>query len=197
MNASPLTRSQLVGAPFWAGLIGLMLAGFFFKLLGHEGTLALALLLGTTMATMAGWIAYRSDFAARHGLVGAALMLLLLTPLLAGSATMTVSMAGAAELSALAIVTSLVTIACAFAVALLRQCRRLAREGFDGAWARTHVDPDAARLRATALVPARDDASPWSPWLGPAVLMSTRPVKSMCGPMAPSSPWPTVTPRPS
>lgn len=165
MNAPPLTRAQLVGLPFWGGIIGIMLAGFFAKLLGRHGTIALALVLGVTMAALGGWIAYRSDFAARHGLVGAVLMLLLLTPLLAGSAVMTVSLAGASELTGLAIVTSMLTIALAFGLAMGLQWRRLAAEGNDGPWARTNVDPDAGRMRASALVRAPDDASPWSPWL--------------------------------
>jgi hypothetical protein len=158
--------------PLWAGLLGAGMAGFFIKWLGRDATLLLAVLLGTAMAGVAGWIAYRSDFAGRQGIAGAALMLLLLVPLVSGAAVMTVSLAGLPQLSLLAVGTCSLSLAIAFVAGLRRQWLTLQREGFDGAWARTNVDPAAARLRASALRGTGADAvpgSPWSPWLAAAL----------------------------
>ena len=151
--------------PLWGGLLGAGMAGFFFKWLGSDATLVLAVTLGTAMACLSGWIVYRSDFGGRHGIAGAALLLLLLVPLVSGAAVMTLSLAGAPQLSSLAVGTTLLSLTLAFVAGLRRQWSTLQREGFDGAWARTNVDPDAARLRASALLGSHPDAASPSPWL--------------------------------
>jgi|JI10StandDraft_1071094.scaffolds.fasta_scaffold71036_3 hypothetical protein len=163
-SAAPLTRSQLIGLPFWAALLGAMSAGFFFRLLGPTLAAALALLLASTMGTLAAWIAYRSDFAARHGLVGTALMSLLLASLLAGSAVLTVSMLGAPSLASWAVGSCIATTLLSLAGGAWRRWTVLRGEGFDGPWVQAHVDNAAGRLRAGALTAVARDAGRGAFW---------------------------------
>jgi hypothetical protein len=162
---SPLRRGQLLGLPLSGLVLGPLMALFYMRLLGGATALMLGGALSVVMMSLAGWIAYRSDFGGRQGIAGAALMLLLLAPLMSGAAVMTLSLAGVPQLSLLAVGTSLLSLAIAFVAGLRRQWLTLQREGFDGAWARTNVDPDAARLRASALLGADTNAAPSSPWL--------------------------------
>lgn len=162
---APLTRGQLIGMPFGAALVGGATAGFFSKMLSPTSTLALAAVLSITLGGLTGWVAYRSDFAARHGLVGSALMLCLLGALLAGSAVMTVSMAGAPQLASLGIVSAALTLGSTFVVAAVRQYRQLDREGPQGPWPRANLNLAAGTLRDGALVAATSGGSTLAPGL--------------------------------
>jgi hypothetical protein len=121
------------------------------------------------LTSLAGWVAYRSDFGGRQGIAGAALAVLVLGPLVSGVAVMTVSMAGQPQLALLATGTCSISLVMSLVAGLRRQGLTLQREGFDGAWARTNVDPDAARLRASALLGTDPHAAPPYPWLALAL----------------------------
>jgi hypothetical protein len=162
---SPLRRGQLLGLPLYGLVAGPLLGLFYFKLLGWQLSLGLGAALSVAMTSLTAWTAYRSDFGGRQGIAGAMLALLLLLPLVSGVAVMTLSLAGVPQLSLLAVGTGVLSLAITFVAGLRRQWLILQREGFDGAWARTNVDPDAARLRASALHDNTPDASPISPWL--------------------------------
>jgi hypothetical protein len=114
--------------------------------------------------SLAEWIAYRSDFGGRQGIAGAAL-LLLLAPLMSGASVLALLLSGLPQLSWLAVGTCFLSLAIAFVASLRRRWLTLRREGFDGAWACTNLDPDVARLRATALLGTDMAAAPTSPWL--------------------------------
>jgi hypothetical protein len=162
---SPLRRGQLLSLPLSALAIGPLLGLFFFRLLGWPTVLALGAAVSGVMVLLAGWIAYRSDFGGRQGIAGAALMLLFLIPFMSGAAVMTLSLAGLPQLSLLAVGTCSLSLAMAFVAGFRRQWLPLRNEGFDGAWARTNVDPAEGRLRASALLDNNPDAASTSPWL--------------------------------
>jgi hypothetical protein len=161
-----LRRGQLLGLPLSALATGPLLGLFYFRLLGWPTVLALGSAMSVAMVLLAGWIACRSDFGGRQGIAGAALMLLFLVPLIAGVAVMTLSLAGLPQLAWLAVGTCALSLAMAFVAGFRRQWLPLRNEGFDGAWARTNVDPEAGRLRASALLDNTPGAAAsTSPWL--------------------------------
>ncbi len=169
LSRAPLTRSQLIYMPWCGGLVGAMISGFYWKYLSPGNQLLLAVCLGSLMWVLAGWIAYRSDFATRHGLVAPLLMLILLVSMSSGGAVLTLNMAGALAWrgwAALSVGGSLVLV---FAGAAFRQWRQLQRQGWDGPWVREHVDAVAGRIRADALLSGHGDQTRWSPWFIGAV----------------------------
>jgi hypothetical protein len=162
---SPLRRGQLLSLPLSALATGPLLGLFYVRLLGWPTVLALGAAMSVVMVSLAGWIACRSDFGGRQGIAGAALMLLFLVPLMSGATVMTLSLAGLPQLSWLAVGTCSLSLAMAFVAGFRRQWLPLRNEGFDGAWACTNVDPEAGRLRASALLDNTPGAVPTSPWL--------------------------------
>jgi len=162
-SCSPLTRSQLIFLPLCGCLTGVMNSFLLWKYLSPGGVALLALCLSSVMLGLAGWVAYRSDFATRHGLMGPLLMLLLLVPMAAGGAVLTLNMAGALAWrgwAALLVGGSLLLV---FAGAVVRQWRLLQQQGLDGPWVHEHVDPVSGRLRADALMPGSAGRTQWSP----------------------------------
>ena len=169
LSRAPLTRSQLIFVPWCGGLSGVISSCFYLKYLSNDTVVLLALCLGSLMLVLAGWIAYRSDFATRHGLVAPLLMLLLLVPLTAGHAVLMLNMAGALAWRGWAVLSVGGSLLLVFAGAGVRQWRQLQRQGLDGPWVREHVDPVSGRLRATALLRGSGGQTQWSPWLIGAV----------------------------
>jgi len=159
----PLTRSQLIHAPWSGGVAGMMISGLYWKFLSPGGILLMALCLGSLMLVSAGWIVYRSEFATRHGLVSPLLMLLLLVSLTAGGAVLTLNMAGALAWRGWAVVSVGGSLLLVFVGAMVHQWRRLQRQGLDGPWVGDHVDPVSGRLRADALMSRSSDQKAWHP----------------------------------
>jgi len=167
-SRSPLTRAQLIALPLYGGLFAAISTLGFSKLLSHEALLILMMALVSAQTGLAAWMAYRSDYATRHGLVAPAFGLLCAVPLVAGLAVVALGMAGIPELAALAIVSISGSMLLAVAWALWSQLRRLVRAGSDGPWVRDHVDADAGRIRADTLVHTPGDAAFRKPWLAVA-----------------------------
>ncbi len=160
----PLTRPQLIHAPWSGGLTGVICGCLFFKYLSNDGVVLLALCLSGLLLVSAGWVAYRSDFATRHGLVAPLLMLLLLlVPLTAGCAVLTLSMAGALTWRGWAVVSVGGSLLLVFVGAMVHQWRALQEQGLDGPWVGEHVDPVSGRLRADALMSSNGNQKPWHP----------------------------------
>lgn len=160
----PLTRSQLIHAPLSGGVTGVICGCLFLKYLSNDGVVLLVLCMSSLLLVSAGWVAYRSDFAARHGLVAPLLMLLLLlVPLSAGSAVLTLNMAGALTWRGWAVVSVSGSLLLVFVGAMVHQWRRLQRQGLDGPWVGEHVDPVSGRLRADALISRSSDQKAWHP----------------------------------
>ena len=159
----PLTRAQLIYAPWSGGGMGIINSFLFWKYLSPGGVALLALCQSSLLLGLAGWIAYRSGFATRHGLVAPMAMLLMLVPMAAGSAVLTLNMAGALAWRGGAVVSVGGSLLLVFAGAVVRQWRLLQRQGLDGPWVREHVDPVSGRLRFAALMPGSSDRTQWSP----------------------------------
>ena len=163
LSRAPLTRSQVIFVPWCGGLMGVISSCFYLRYLSNDTVVLMALCLGSLMLILAGWVAYRSDFATRHGLVAPLLMLLLLVPLTAGMAVLTLNMAGALIWRGWAVVSVGGSLLLVFAGAVIRQWRLLQPQGLDGPWVREHVDPVSGRLRADALMPGSGGRTQWSP----------------------------------
>jgi hypothetical protein len=84
MGSLPLRRQQLWGMPLCAALLGPLVSFGLVKWLGWPSTLAWGGLISFCALGLASWIAYRSDFAARYGLLAAGLFLLAFMPFLGG-----------------------------------------------------------------------------------------------------------------
>ena len=159
----PLTRSQLIHAPWSGGVAGMMISGLYWKFLSPGGILLLALCLSSLMLVSAGWVVYRSGFATRHGLVAPLLMLLLLVLLTAGGAVLMLNMAGALTWRGWAVVSAGGSLLLVFVGAMVHQWRSLQQQGLDGPWVGEHVDPVSSRLRADALMSSNGGQKPWHP----------------------------------
>lgn len=168
-NSSPLTRAQLIWLPLYGAFIAAMSTLCYSKMLSREALLILWLALSSTQVGLGAWVAYRSDYATRHGLVASFLGLLFVAPLVAGVTVIALSMAGAQELSNLAIVSVSGSMLLTVAWTLWRQLQQLVREGPAGPWVRDHVDADAGRIRADTLVRGAGDAPSRKPWLAIAL----------------------------
>ncbi len=162
-SRAPLTRAQLMHAPWSSGLVGVINSCCFWKYLSPGGVALLAMCLGGLMMVLGAWVAYRSEFAARVGLVGPVLMWLLFGPMTTGIAVLTLSMAGALEWRGWAVVSVGGSLLLVFVGAGVHQWRRLQQEGLDGPWIRGHVDPVSGRLRADALRPGSGNQTSWHP----------------------------------
>lgn len=163
LSRAPLTRSQVIHAPWSSGLTGVMSSCFFWKYLSPGGVALLALCLGGLMMVLGAWLAYRSEFATRYGLVGPVLMLLLVVPMTTGIAVLTLSMASALEWRGWAVVSMGGSLLLVFVGAAVHQLHLLQQEGLDGPWIREHVDPVSGRLRADALRPGSGSQTSWHP----------------------------------
>jgi hypothetical protein len=141
-----------------------MISSFYWKYLSPGSLVLLALYLGSLMLVLSGWIAYRSEFATRYGLVAPLLGLVLLVPMAAGGAVLTLNMTGALAWRGWAAVSVGGSLLFVFAGTVAYQWRRLQQQGLDGPWVREHVDPVSGRLRADALMPGHGNQTQWSPW---------------------------------
>ena len=160
----PLTRSQLIHAPWSGAGTGVVCSCLHLRYLSNDAVLLLALCLGSLLMVLAGWVTYRSDHATRHGLVTPFLMtLLLLAPLSAGGAVLTLSMNGALDWRGWAVVSVGGSLLLVFGIAAVHQWRLLQKQGLDGPWVREYVDPVSGRLRADALMSGSSGQKQWHP----------------------------------
>jgi hypothetical protein len=141
-----------------------MISGLYWKFLSPASIVLLAVCLGSLMMVLSGWIVYRSEFATRYGLVAPFLLLLLLVPLTAGGAVLTLNMAGALAWRGWAVLSVGGSLLLVFAGAGGRQWHQLQQQGLDGPWVREHVNPQSGRLRADALTSVHGSQMPWAPW---------------------------------
>ena len=162
-SRSPLTRSQLMHLPWSGGLVGVVNCFCFWKYLSPSGVVLPAACLGGLMLLLAAWLAYRSEFATRYGLVAPVLMWLLFGPMTTGIAVLMLSMGGDLEWRGWAVVSVGGGLLLVFIGSVVQQWRRLQREGLDGPWIREHVDAVSGRLRADALRPGSGNEASWHP----------------------------------
>jgi hypothetical protein len=165
MAPSPLQHRQLIGLPFASLALGVLCSGFYWPLLGGAAVAALALVLSLALVGGGLWIAARSDFATRHGRIGAAYLLGFLVPLTGGAAVMTLHLAGTPQLAGWGAASTAAALLGGTALSAALHARRLAAEGPDGPWWRGNVDLDAARVRDGALTGAARDGRVWAPAL--------------------------------
>jgi hypothetical protein len=165
LSRSPLTRSQLMHLPWAGGLVGAINSLGFWKYLSPSGVVLLAACLGGLMLVLAAWLAYRSEFATRYGLVAPVLMWLLFGPMTTSIAVLMLSMGGDLAWRGWTVVSVGGSLLLTFMVTAVQQWRRLQREGLDGPWIREHVDAVSGRLRADALRPGRGNEASWHPIL--------------------------------
>ena len=150
-----LQRGQLLSGPISAAAMGLLTSLLYVGALGWPQALAGGTLLGLVLGCFAGWMAYRSDCAARHLAVGIPLYMLLMGGFAGGGNLMLMQLAGFGEWSAPAWLIG-VTVAIAPTLGAARAVRRrLSAEGDDGPWVRQHLDLRKALLNADGLLSSR------------------------------------------
>lgn len=146
-----LQRSQLLAGPVSGVLMGLLTSLLYTRPLGWAPALMAGGVLAVLLGAAAAWMAYRSDFGARHVVVGSLLYLLLTAPFAAGANLMLVQMAGAPEWFAWAWTFGLAAAIVPVLGPAWRVRARLSAEGGQGPWASRHLDLRAGVLKPDAL----------------------------------------------
>jgi hypothetical protein len=153
MALLPLTRQQLWSMPLAALVVGPLASLGFVKWLGWSGALAWGSLVSAGAFVLATWIVYRSDFAARYGLLAAGLFLLAFMSFLGGGAVAVAhSIHDNDSVAVLALLGGIFTVAIPLLGSAWIERARLERQGSKGAWVQQHVDAKAGRMRADALL---------------------------------------------
>lgn len=159
-----LQPGQLLAVPASGVVMGLLTSLFYTQVLGWPLALSCGAVLGAVLGGLAGWMAYRSDFAARHLVVGLSMYLLLMGSFAGGANLLLVHLAGRPDASALAWLLGM-AVAIVPVVGAARSVRaRLSAEGDDGPWVREHVDRRAGLLRPGAPVAAAGPRPSVTPW---------------------------------
>lgn len=160
-----LQPGQLLAGPASALLMGWLTSLFYTQALGWPLALSVGAVLALLMGSLAAWMAWRSDFAARHLVVGLALYLLLMGPFAGGANLLLVHLAGRPELSGWAWLMG-VAVAVVPVVGpawLVRQ--RLNAAGDEGPWVRENVDRRRGLIGPGALGASPGLRPPTSAWL--------------------------------
>ena len=110
--------------PWAGGLVGVINSLGFWKYLSPSSVVLLAACLGGLMLVLAAWLAYRSEFATRYGLVAPVLMWLLFGPMTTSIAVLMLSMGGDLAWRGWTVVSVGGSLLLTFMVAAVQQWRR-------------------------------------------------------------------------
>lgn len=151
-----LQRGQLLAGPASGLAMGLLTSLFYTRALGWPLALSAGALLGALLAGVFGWMAYRSDFAARHLFVGLTMYPLMMGLFAGGTNLLLVHLAGLSDesgsASALAWLLGMAVAIVPLVGSAWAVRARLNAEGDDGPWVRQHLDRRAGLLKPGALV---------------------------------------------
>jgi hypothetical protein len=164
VSALPITRKQFYSLPLLSLPMGLLSSMGYSKWLGWPGALKLGAGFALCLFALTAWQAYRSDFAARQGVLAAAIFSMAFVPFAAGCSVAAAQVAGSEALVPWVLLVATGTMLLPLlGVAWLEQ-RRLRALGFKGDWVKQNVDPDAGRMRAEALIRQPEAAQRVLPW---------------------------------
>jgi hypothetical protein len=168
MVQPPNSVLQLLASPLAGLAVGAFSALLLTPMLGEAVAWATGMATGIVLASLLAWMTLRSNYGSRHGLLAAAIMLILLLAIGCSAIQLLLAVMRRAELARLAGWTTSTSILIAFAGTAWLRFRRLIAEGFDSAWIHAHLDLDLGRLRRNGGAFGIDEpaaAVPVSPWL--------------------------------
>ncbi len=159
-----LQRSQLLTGPASAGLMGLLTSLLYVSALGATLAWVAGALLAIALGGIAGWMAYRSDVAARHMVAGIPLYMLLMAAFAGGANLLLVHLAGLTGVSVLAWLAGMGVAVVPVLGSAWKVRAQLSREGDDGPWVRQHVDRRKGVLKPAALTASPEHRPAMAPW---------------------------------
>lgn len=160
----PTRKSMLVTGPWTAGLAASVPAFIFLPALGREAAMALALALALPMTIGAGYLLYRSDFGALHGILASVLGWLFFVAVAAGVTSFAAQLSGAPVLVTWVVASSILALLAVQWLVTRHHLARLEALGESGDWVRATLDLNRFQIRGgheTADGIQRLNASRW------------------------------------
>jgi len=159
-----LQRSQMLALPVSGLGWGLLNSLLYERALGATLAWLAGWALAIVLCLVAGWVAYRSDGAARHRMGNSLLYLLAMAPFVGGACLVLAQMTRLDAWIIAAWTVGVMTVIAPVLGPALQTRARLVAEGETGPWARTHLDLRKGILMPDAFGAVEPPRSAMTPW---------------------------------